>query len=153
MLKPIFIIACLLCSTLLFSQERDTLFTLCGEGRINPYYYPDLNYKNNFWDIKQHFKSAYPTSQFQILNNNTGIIIIQFNVNCNGETGNFVLQQCDFNYQPTIINQDIEDYFLNKSKTLFNWIPAKDEEGNNVNSHKFLSFRIKEGNLLEILPK
>lgn len=153
MLKHIFAISYLFCSTLLFSQEKDTLFTLCDEVRTYPYYYPDLENKSNFWDIKQHFKSAYPTSQFQILNNNTGIITIQFNVNCKGETGNFVLQQCDFNYQPTIINKDIEDYFLNKTKTLSNWIPARDEEGNNVNSHKFFSFRINDGVLLEILPK
>ena len=64
-----------------------------------------------------------------------------------------MVQQCDLNYQPTVLDKVISDYFLEKAKTLKNWIPAQDEEGNVVNSHKFFSFRIKKGDLLEILPK
>ncbi len=153
MLKSIFIIGCLFCSTVLFSQEKDTTFTLCNKGTLLPYYNPDLTYQGGFWEIKQHFQSEYPTAKFQSLKNNSGIITIQFKINCKGETGDFVVQQCDLNYQPTTLNKGITDHLLSKTKTLTNWIPAKDEEGKIVNCHKFFSFRIKSGVLLEILPK
>ena len=149
----IIIISCLFYSNLLFSQEKDTTYVLCGEGITWPYYYPDLTYKGGFWEIKQHFNSNYPTKKFQSLKNNTGIITIQFKVNCNGETGDFVLQQCDFNYQKTTVNKKITTYLLNQTKLLNDWIPAKDKNGEIVNSHTFFSFRIKDGVLLEILPK
>ncbi len=153
MLKSIFIIGCLYFSTVLFSQEKDTTFTLCNKGSLLPYYYPDITYQGGFWEIKQHFQSEYPTAKFQTLKNNSGIITIQFKINCKGETGDFVLQQCDLDYQPTTLNIAITDYLLSKTKTLINWIPAKDEEGEIVNCHKFFSFRITSGVLLEILPK
>lgn len=153
MLKSTFIMGCLFCSTLLFSQEKDNTFTLCDESRTYPYYYPELTYQGSFWEIKQHFTSEYPTTKFQTLKNNSGIITIQFKVNCKGETGTFRLQQCDLGYQPTIVDKEITNYFLNQTILLKNWTPAKDEEGNIVNSHKFFSFRLKEGVLLEILPK
>ena len=153
MLKAIYIILSLLHSTFIFSQEKDMLFSLCDDGKTYPYYYPELEYKGGFWEIKQHFVMDYPMEQFQALNNNTGILTVKFNVNCKGETGDFSLQFCDFNYHAIKINQEIIDYLLNKTKTLDNWIPGQDEEGNVVNSHKFFSFRIKEGVLLEILPK
>lgn len=153
MLKLLFIITCIFCPSLLFSQEKETVFTLCDDGKTFPYYYPDLEYKGGFWDIKQHFQSGYPTSQFRVLENNTGIITLQFNVNCTGQIGNFSIQQCDLDYQPTILDSNVTNYFLIKMKTLSNWIPAKDKEGNTVNSHKFFSFRVNEGVLTEILPK
>lgn len=153
MLKFVFIICCLLYNTLLFSQEKDTTFILCDEGRTFPYYSPGLTYKDGFWEIKQYYQSKYPTTKFQSLKNNSGIITIQFKVNCKGEMGDFVMKQCDLMYEPTIINKKITDYFLAATKKLRNWIPAKDEEGNIVNSHKFFSFRIKSGSLLEIFPK
>ena len=153
MLKSFFIIACIFCSTQLFSQEKDTTFKLCEQSKTYPYYYHELSYQGGFWEIKQHYISKYPTLTFQKLKNNTGIITIQFKVNCEGQTGDFTILQCDLNYQPMSLNKEITTHFLNETKKLKNWIPGKDEEGNNVNSHKFFSFRIKDGVLLEILPK
>ncbi len=153
MLKSSFIITCLLFSSALYSQGKDTTFTLCDSVSVWPYYHPKLTYKGGFWEIKQHFKSSYPTAKFQALKNNSGIITVQFKVNCKGEIGDFTIQQCDLNYEPTRLNKNIIDYFLTQTKQLKNWLPAKDEDGNAVNSHKFFSFRLKEGQLLEILPK
>ena len=103
--------------------------------------------------MKKHYNTGYPLSLFQNLKKNTGIITVQFKVNCKGETGDFLIQQCDFKYQPIVMDEQITNYFLGKSKTLTGWSPGKDEEGNIVNHHKFFSFRIKEGALIQILPK
>jgi hypothetical protein len=148
-----FLVCFVLFCNFLFSQEKDTSFTLCNDGNIYPYYHPELKYKDGFWEIKQHFQSTYLTTKFQALKSNSGIITVQFKVNCKGQIGDFILQQCDLSYQPTTLDKEITDYFLTATKMLKNWIPAKDKEGNIVNSHKFFSFRIKEGILLEILPK
>tara|TARA_B100000809_G_C15139322_1_gene532272 strand:+ start:1036 stop:1497 length:462 start_codon:yes stop_codon:yes gene_type:complete len=153
MLKFTFIIGFLICCTTIFSQEKDTSFTLCGEGEIYPYYYPELSYKGGFWAVKQHYEKDYPTSQFQKLKKNSGIVTVQFRINCKGETGRFIIKLCDLNYQRVIIDKKILNYFLIKTKTLTNWIPAEDGKGKTTNSHKFFSFRIKGGVLLEILPK
>ena len=153
MLKSIFVITSLCCSTLLFSQEKGSAFTLCDSISVWPYYHPKLTYQGGFWVIKQHFKSTYPTDEFEALKTNSGIITVQFKVNCTGETGDFKVQQCDLNYKPTVLDKKITEYFLSKTKLLKEWIPAKDENGQTVNSHKFFSFRIKDGVLLEILPK
>jgi hypothetical protein len=153
MLRPIFILTCLFLNTLLFSQEKDTSFKLCNDESVYPYYYPELKYKGDFWEIKQHYQSTYPTTKFQVLKNNSGIVTVQFKVNCKGQTGDFKILQCDSDYHPITLNKEITDYLMTKTKELKDWIPPKDEEGNIVNSHKFFSFRIKEGILLEILPK
>ena len=153
MQKSILIIISLTCSSLLFSQVKTDSFKLCDKVGVWPYYNPDLTYKGGFWEVKQVYQAEYPLATFQKLRNNSGIITIQFLVNCKGETGYFKIQQCDLNYQPTTLNQSIVDYFLSKTKTLKNWEPAKGEKGNVVNSHKFFSFRLKNGQLLEILPK
>jgi len=153
MLKSIFIVFYVLCSISLFSQQKDTTFILCGEGETWPYYYPELTYKGGFWEIKQQFRSNYPTKKFQKLKHNTGIITIQFKVNCHGETGDYVIQQCDFDYQTIALNKKITTYLVSQTKLLNNWIPATNDKGEAVNSHKFFSFRIKKGVLLEILPK
>ena len=152
-MKTVFIICGLFACSLLFSQERDTSFTMCGDGKAWPYYHPDLTIEGNFWEVKKHFRTDYPLDLFKTLENNTGIITVQFKVNCKGETGNFSTQQCDFKYQPNIMDERIINYFLAKSKTLSGWLPGKNEEGEAVNHHKFFSFRIKEGVLIQILPK
>jgi len=152
-MKLTIIIAILVLSFSLFSQEKEVNFTLCDSIGLWPYYNPTLKYQGGFWEIKQQFKTTCPTNKFKNLKNNTGIVTIQFKVNCKGEIGNFRLQQCDLNYQPTLLDKKITTYLLSQTKQLKNWIPAIDEDGNTVNSHKFLSFKLKEGVLLEILPK
>lgn len=153
MIKAIFITASLMCSAFLFSQDKDSTFKLCEQGRTYPYYSSKVTYKGSFWDIKQQYLSNYPLKKFKKLKNNSGILTIQFKINCKGEIGDFSVQQCDLNYEPIVLNEKIVTYFLEETKKLKEWIPGKDEDGNEVNSHKFFSFRIKDGVILEILPK
>ena len=141
----------LLCSTFLFSQETE--FKLCEQVETYPYYFNKVTYKGGFWIIKQHYITKYPKNSFQKLKNNSGIVTIQFKVNCKGQAGDFIIKQCDLNYKPIILDEEITTHFIEETQNLKDWIPGKDEDGNNVNSYKFFSFRIKEGVLLEILPK
>ena len=144
---------CGIISLNVYSQEKDTSFSLCEDVSTWPYYHPELKYKGGFWVIKEHFKSTYPTTKMQVLKKNSGIVTVRFKVNCKGEMGEFSLIQYDLDYQKTTLNKIITDYFLTKTKELKDWIPPKNEEGKIVNSHKFFSFRLINGELIEILPK
>ena len=56
-------------------------------------------------------------------------------------------------YESNVMSKKITKQLLNISKTLDDWIPAYDEDGNSVNSHKFFAFKIVNGKLIDILPK
>jgi hypothetical protein len=123
---------------------------LCGFGFKSPYYYPELKYEGSFYAIKQHFLDDYKElidSQFN------GIVRVRFHVNCRGEAGNYQIETYNLNYKDISSKNKTSQYFLTKTKELQSWIPGKDEDGDSVNSHKFLSFRIVKGELTEILPK
>jgi hypothetical protein len=124
-------------------------FKLCS-GIKRPYYFPTLEYKGDFYKIKNHFFNNYTTIQ---LPNNNGIVKIRFHVNCKGETGNFFTDTYSLDYKKTTINKDITEQLLNLTKSLKDWIPARNEEGENINSHKFFAFKIIKGDLIDILPK
>ena len=124
-------------------------FKLCS-GMKRPYYYPTLEYKGNFYKIKSHFFNNYKTIQ---LPNNNGIVKIRFNINCKGETGNFFINTYSLNYKNITMNKEITEQLLNLTKGLKNWIPARNEESENINSHKFFAFKIIKGVLIDILPK
>jgi hypothetical protein len=128
-------------------------FKLCDGVRTMPYYHPDITNALNFYDIKKHFRADYPEAKFKKLSSNSGLITIQFKINCKGEVGDYRLQQCDLNYRLTEMDVAITDYFMSKTKELKDWNLGKDENGLIVNSHKFYSFRIVNGVLTEILPK
>lgn len=128
-------------------------FKLCGEGIMHPYYYPELMYDGDFIAILSHFKDDFNSEKHTDLKYNSGILTIQFHVNCKGETGDFSIKMVDFDFKGTKINQEMVDEILNFTKGLNKWIPAKDEDGLIVNSHKFLSFKIVNSNITEIFPK
>jgi hypothetical protein len=128
-------------------------FKLCDSVKTMPYYNPDITNALNFYDIKKHFRADYPEVKFKKLSSNSGLITIQFKINCKGEVGDYRLQQCDLNYRLTEMDAAITDYFMSKTKELKDWNLGKDEKGLIVNSHKFYSFRIVNGVLTEILPK
>lgn len=149
--KVIFFIIILLSNRLLSQENKD--FILCDDKNTYPYYHPKLRYEGGFWEIKNHFKSKFNENKYHNVENNSGIVTIQFVVNCKGEIGKYETQSCDLNYYETEVNEDLVFDLLNLIKELNQWIVGKDENGTEVNSHAFLSFRIENGKITEILPK
>lgn len=124
-------------------------FELCG-GKLYPYYHPQLNYEGNFYAIKNAFYSNYSVIDSP---NNTGIVKIRFHVNCNGNTGNFKVETYSLDFTKATLDSRISNQLLLVTQELEGWIPAINEDGEKVNSHKFFSFRIMKGKLVDILPK
>lgn len=124
-------------------------FELCG-SKLYPYYHPELKYDGSFYAVKEHFRSNYIPVKEGV---NSGIVRVRFHVNCKGETGNFNLETYNPDYEKIALNREISDQLLKLTQGLQGWIPATNEEGETVDSHKFFSFRIENGAITEILPK
>jgi len=124
-------------------------FELCN-STSTPYYYPTLGYEGDFYMIKKHFLKQYnPVNSLS----NTGIVRIKFIVNCKGDVGRFHLESYDLDYKRHIIDHKITNQLLELTMELDNWIPAVNEKGEEIDSHKFFAFRLNNGIIKEILPK
>lgn len=134
---------------LIGSCNSDNEFNLCS-GKTHPYYHPTLEYKGDFYEIKRHFYENYRSVDGI---NNSGIVKIRFHINCLGESGNYNVQTYSLEYDLNIFNPRITEQLVDLTKKLKKWIPARDEEGNLVDSHKFFAFKIIDGHLKDILPK
>ncbi len=154
-MKTIFLVALFIISfNWGFSQTLEgSTFEFCPEMNTWPYYrYTNLN-ERSFYEIKNHFRENYSSLNASELSNNSGIITIQFKINCQGDVGKFSFSSCDLSYNSTEINPMITDFFMKKAKSIGRWNEAIDDEGNPGNVHKFYSFRIVNGKITEILPK
>lgn len=127
-------------------------FSLCADAENWPYYHPALKYRGGFWEIKNHFNTKFPNAAFEKMPKNTGIVSVHFWVNCKGEPGDYTVQCCDFNYKPAEVHPEIVKRLVQLTTELKDWIPGA-MEGKVVNSHKFFTFRIDHGKLIDILPK
>lgn len=133
------------------AKEAELDFSMCASTDTWPYYHPTLNYEGEFYTIKKHFSEKYNKPFWT--QNSTGIVRVSFAINCEGQTGNYKVETCDYDYKPISVDRDIVEQLLGLTKELNAWIPAKSEEGQIVNSHKFFAFKLQEGDLIEIMPK
>ena len=130
------------------TQNKES-FALCGMGIAKPYYYTGLKYKGEIYQIEKEVSKHY----IPISTNNTGIAKIRFKVNCKGELEEIAYEEYNLNYQKVNLNDSLEVQIRSIVTGLNDWIPGMDEDGQTVNSHSFLSFRILDGQIQEILPK
>lgn len=124
-------------------------FHLCANEK-HPYYYPPLEYRGGFYEVKEHFFKGYKEVEGK---DNSGIIRIKFQVNCKGDMGNFEVESYSLSYKKMNLNKNITEQFVRLTKELDNWVPAIDDKGEKVDSYKFFAFKIVDGKLKEILPK
>ena len=72
-------------------------------------------------------------------------------MNCKGETDRFRILEMDENYKEKKFNEKITNQLLQISKNLSGWNP-KIIQNRNVDYYQYLIFKIKDGNLIEIMP-
>jgi hypothetical protein len=123
---------------------------LCGLGILKPYYLTGLNYEGGIFAIKQKYKEEYITVK---TGQNSGIVKIRFDVNCKGETGNFVSETYNLKYESTTMNDSIVNQTVLIARNLNNWTPGTNDDNENINSFKFLAIKVINGEIKEILPK
>lgn len=80
-----------------------------------------------------------------------GYITIRFVVNCEGKSGMFRMQQIDNEYKEYTFDKKLSDQLLNFTKKLNGWIPKEIEE-KKVDYYQYLTYKIENGKVSEILP-
>lgn len=127
----------------------DPNFKVCNEKQVPQYYNfgKGLQYNGEKPKIIEHFKS------FKELNGSgdTGFITIRFIVNCEGKTGRFRVQEMDNNYNSKSFHKEIRDQLLTLTESLEGWIIGSDQ-GHVFDYYQYLTFKIHDGKLIEIMP-
>jgi hypothetical protein len=170
MIKKLLIPLLFLSSTA-FCQEQKTTVSLYPRSIGNIEFDPNLD--------KKDFQLCFPNYDFQYYNDlkgllflgdkviierefkekykpqnskkESGLIRIRFIVNCKGETDRFRIIGMDENYQEKSFDESITEQILQISKSLKGW-QIKKSHNYDVDYYQYLIFKIKDGQITEILP-
>jgi hypothetical protein len=133
------------------NQIDDLSFKVCnGDDKILQYFNLGEGpvYNGEKSKILNTFKSNYkPISDKK----ENGLIRIRFIINCEGKAGRFRVLQSGYDYQEKKFNQEIVSQLLNITKRIENWEVFYNKEVP-VDYYMYLIFKIKNGQLTEILP-
>ncbi len=130
----------------------DPTFELChGDEYVAQYF----NYAEDFPFVAEKdslirlFQSTYvPVNK----KGQSGYVRIRFIVNCKGESGRFRITESDFNYQPFQFKRKIIKQLYDITKNIEKWDVISDEVNGPRDYYMYLIFKIKDGQLIEILP-
>ncbi len=126
----------------------DSGFAICDERWIFEYYNfsKGLQFEGEKIKIIEHFRAKYkPATQ------ENGYFTVRFVVNCKRETGRFRTESMGFDYQPIRFEDRTTDQLLTLTKELKGWRVGI-YQGKEQDYYQYLTFKIEEGNLTEILP-
>ncbi|PKF72896.1 hypothetical protein [Chryseobacterium sp. PMSZPI] len=83
--------------------------------------------------------------------NINGYITVRFLVNCEGKTGLFRLKHMNSEWKDAMLDQELENKLLQFTKSLDGWKP-KEIEGFKVDYYQYLTYKIENGKVSEVLP-
>jgi hypothetical protein len=133
------------------SKIDDPTFKKCNPDESFQYYNfsKGFQYKGEKYEILELFKNLFK-SDLKLLHE-TGYITIRFLVNCEGDTGLFRIQQMNNNYKRIFFNKNTVDTIMSFVKSLNNW-PIQEYDGKKVDYYQYLTFKLENGIITEILP-
>jgi len=125
-------------------------FELCNSNHIFQYFNNSggLEYEGEKLAIEKEFTEKYKS---EIIENETGLIRINFVVNCKGKTDRFRLISMNENYEEKVFNKSVTEQLMIISKNLKGWKGKKYRE-REIDYYQYLIFKIENGQLKEILP-
>jgi hypothetical protein len=134
----------------LLPMEKDTTFRPCNEKQIFQYY----NFGNGvqYDGGKPAIEEAIQKSFTVTSPGDTGYVTIRFVVTCEGKTGRFRVEGMNMGYQPKNFSAKATEQLLQLTRSLGGWQPGVDQNSRAVDYYQYLTFKLKEGMLLEILP-
>jgi hypothetical protein len=126
----------------------DPGFRLCSERNVAQYYnFIGFQFEGEKPAIEDHFRPI----RAKQYGSKSGYITVRFVVNCKGESGRFRVEQQNTEFQPAELPADLVKDLLRLTKSLRGWQPATYEQ-REYDYYQYLTFKIDEGHLLEILP-
>jgi len=129
----------------------DTNFKVCTNENNIPQYYnfgKGLQYTGEKIAIDKYFGENFKN---KIQKNETGFLTIRFIVNCEGKTGRFRVEGMDSHYQVKKFDKELENQILKLTMQLDGWI-AGELQGQKLDYYQYLTFKLEEGQLIEIMP-
>lgn len=131
-------------------DSSSAAFKICNTEKIFQYYNfgQGLQYEGEKIEINKYFAERFQSSGDE----DTGYLTIRFVVNCEGATGNFRLESMSEQYEPKEFSRPLCDQLLSLTKEMRGWKIARDEGGNPYDYYQYLTFKLKQGQLIEILP-
>jgi hypothetical protein len=136
-----------------YSVENKDSFSVCNDliyqnYGIHRYYYSDPIYNGGIYNITKTYNAKYKKPEGI---KESGVIRIRFVINCKGETGRFEMAEMDNNYVIKPFHESISTQMLNICKALNEWSPGR-RDSENLDCYKFLTFKIKDSEIIEIYP-
>lgn len=129
----------------------DPDFILCnGDDRVVQYYaLGEKTYEREKWASDKVFREQYKMPEIE---DASGLIRVRFIINCEGKAGRFRLISMDTEYVEKEFDSRITDQILTITKSLDGWKIFKNKNQQPVEYYQYLIFKLKEGQLIEILP-
>ena len=137
------------------SQNGDDGFLLCYSkeeygGKWPQYYQTGAGYEGGLYVLKKHFSNVNKNLGNQ---DDSGYLTIRFMINCVGEIGNFEVLQCDMDFKSKSFPDELKNYVITTLKGLTKWKVGIDGRGSKIDSQKFLTFIVNNGQIKDIVPK
>lgn len=134
-----------------FDEKLDDFnFKVCHEDITFPFNFGGVGliYEGEKKELVKTFLDNYQSSE---LKGQNGFITIRFIINCEGKTGRFRVVEMDFNLKPKTFDKTISSQILNITKSLNGWVPYE-YKGKAYDYQQYLTFKLEDGQLIDILP-
>lgn len=82
----------------------------------------------------------------------SGYLTFRFVVNCKGEVGRVITEQAGLDFQRKQFDTQTVSHFHEILQNLKSWIPIKNRNKETVDAYYYLTFKLKNGILIELLP-
>ena len=123
-------------------------FKVCNENFIAQYYNPEkATYSKTKKGLRDFILSNYENRGYT----DSGYMNIRFVINCEGSAGRYVIHENNLDLEPTPLNPDMVEQIFELTAQLKQWNPNV-IRGNIWDSYMYLSYRIENGEITEILP-
>lgn len=134
-------------------EFMDTTFVkapLCDDAFYHFYYSVNGKYPKNSAALIKEAKAFLKNRPTHPSVN--GYITFRFKVNCEGGISSFRVLQTDDAYKETHFDKNLVSDLHQFVETLSPWTLAHDEDRKPVNYIAFISFKIRNGNIIAIIP-
>ena len=123
-------------------------FEICNKNRIYDYYNPQIaTYSEGKNGLREFILLNYQNKSYS----DSGYLNIRFIINCKGEAGCYVIHENNLDLEPHKFNKDLVNQLFNLTTQLKSWNP-KVRNGESKDSYMYISYRIENGEITEILP-
>ncbi|MEM9142110.1 MAG: hypothetical protein AAGA86_03930 [Bacteroidota bacterium] len=129
------------------NPDMNDEFQRCEPGKKPAGYYHSAfkyAYKNNPTKFKRSVISFFNKEGNYI---DSGVLGIRFLIDCNGNIGDYEINEMDVNYDLKALNRNMVDLLLKFCLDKKHWKGIKDRD-----TYMYLIIRLEHGKILEILP-